>query len=145
MLSPFLVSPSKTFIPSLLPRPILAFPYTGMSSLHRTKGLSSFLRPSSATHVSGAMGPSMCTLWLVVYSLGDLLLLVGSYYCSSYEAAHPCSSLGPFSSSSIGHLVLSPWVVCEHSLCICQALFLKSLSGDSYIRLLSASTDWYLQ
>ena len=48
MLSPFLVSPLKTAYP--LPPPpahqpthssflVLAFPYTGASSLHRTKGL----------------------------------------------------------------------------------------------------------
>jgi hypothetical protein len=44
----------------------LAFPYTGASSLHRTKGLSShwcLIRPSSATYAAGAMGCSMCTLW----------------------------------------------------------------------------------
>jgi hypothetical protein len=48
---------------------VLAFPYTGASSLHRTKDFSSHwcLRgPSSATYAAGAMGPSMCTLWLVV-------------------------------------------------------------------------------
>jgi hypothetical protein len=48
---------------------VLAFPYTGALSLHRTKGLSFhwlLIRPSSATYVSGAMGPSMCTLWLMV-------------------------------------------------------------------------------
>ena len=57
MLSPFPVSPLQTSYPILLP-PIsirvlplsptlshfttLAFPYTGESSLHRTKGLSSY-------------------------------------------------------------------------------------------------------
>ena len=49
--------------------PTLYFPYTGASSLHRTKGLSSHLcptRPSSATYVAGAMGRFMCTLLLVV-------------------------------------------------------------------------------
>jgi hypothetical protein len=43
--------------------------------------------------------------------------LVGSYCFSSYGAANPFSSLGPFSSSSIGDPVLSPMVGC-----ICQAL-----------------------
>ena len=46
----------------------LAFPNTGASSLHRTKGFLSHLceiRPSSASYAAGAMGPSMCTLWLV--------------------------------------------------------------------------------
>jgi hypothetical protein len=45
------------------------FPFAGASSLHRTKDLSSHwsrTRQSSATCAAGAMGPSMCTLWLVV-------------------------------------------------------------------------------
>jgi hypothetical protein len=76
MLSPFLVSPLKTPYP--LPPPlahqpthscslVLAFPYTGESSLLRTKGFSSHLcptRPSSTTYVAGARGSTMCTLWL---------------------------------------------------------------------------------
>jgi hypothetical protein len=52
--------------------PVLAFPYTGAWNLLRTKGLSSqwcLTRPSSATYAAGAMDPSMCTLWLVVYFL----------------------------------------------------------------------------
>ena len=46
----------------------LAFPYTGESSLHRTKGFSPNCcqtTPSSATYIAGAMGSSMCILWLV--------------------------------------------------------------------------------
>ena len=56
----------------------------------------------------------MCTLSLVVQSLGALGVLVSSYCCSSYESANPFSSLGPFSSSSIVDPVLSPLVGCEH-------------------------------
>ena len=44
--------------------PSLAFPYTGAWRLPRTKDLSSHwcpTRPSSATYMVGAMGPSMCT------------------------------------------------------------------------------------
>jgi hypothetical protein len=47
----------------------LAFSYTVVSSLHRTKGLPFLLsqtRPSSATYGAGAMGPSMCILWVMV-------------------------------------------------------------------------------
>jgi hypothetical protein len=46
--------------------PTLTFPYTGASSIHRTKGLSSYwwlIRPLSATYAAGAMGS------LHVYSL----------------------------------------------------------------------------
>jgi hypothetical protein len=49
--------------------PALAFPYPGALTLHRTKGLSfhfCLTRPPSATYAAGAMGPSMCTLRLVV-------------------------------------------------------------------------------
>lgn len=53
----------------------LAFPHTGAFNLHRTKSLPSHwyqIKPSSATYAVGAMGPSMCILWLVVWSLGSL-------------------------------------------------------------------------
>ena len=45
--------------------------------------------------------------------------------------------------SSIGDMVFSPMVGCKH-----PSLYLsgwQSLSGDSYIRLLLASTSWHLQ
>ena len=42
--------------------------------------------------------------------------MVGSYCCSSYGAANPFSSLGPFSGSFIGALVLNPMDGCEHPL-----------------------------
>ena len=73
----------------------LAFPYTGASSLHRTKGLSShwcLTRSSSATYVAGAMGPSMHTLWLIVYCLGALRSPVSWYCFSSYGITIPFSS-----------------------------------------------------
>jgi hypothetical protein len=53
----------------------------------------------------------MCILWLVVLSLRALGVLVGSYCCSSYGAANPFSSLGPFSRFSMGDPVLSPAVL----------------------------------
>jgi hypothetical protein len=58
-------SPSFTY-PHLL---TLAFSYTEASSLPRNKGLLSHwcpIRPSSASYAGGAMGHTMCTLWLVV-------------------------------------------------------------------------------
>jgi hypothetical protein len=60
------------------------------------------------------MDPSMCTLWMVVLSLGVLRVLVCSYCCSSYGNANPYSSLSPFSSYSIMDPVLSPKVGCKH-------------------------------
>ena len=65
------------FTHSLLPS--RAFTYSGESSLHRTKGLSSHWCLTKSS-----MGPSMCTLWLVVYSLAALGDLVGWYCCSFY-------------------------------------------------------------
>ena len=150
MLSPFLVSSLKISYP-LSPPPAhqsthshflnLAFPYTGAQNLHRTKVLFSHwwpTRPSSATYASRGMSATMCFLWLVVYSQGVLGVLVSSYCCFSYGAANPFSSLGPFSSSSIGdqsngYLWASTSVFVWHW---------QSLSGDSYIRLVSASTCW---
>jgi hypothetical protein len=43
-------------------------------------------------------------------------VLVSSYYCSTYRVAVPFSSLGTFSSSSIGGPVIHPITDCEHSL-----------------------------
>ena len=45
---------------------VLAFPYTGASSLHRTKGIPSHwcqIRPSFATYAAGAMGPLWKSVW----------------------------------------------------------------------------------
>ena len=65
--------PPPAYQPTYSHFPVLAFLYTGASSLHRTKCLSPhwcLTRPSSATYAAGSMGHSMCTLWLVVWSLG---------------------------------------------------------------------------
>jgi hypothetical protein len=43
-------------------------------------------------------------------------VLVSSYCCSSYGAANLFSSVGPFSNSFIGDLVLCPMDVCDHLL-----------------------------
>jgi hypothetical protein len=43
-------------------------------------------------------------------------VLVSSYYCSTYRVAIPFSSLGTFSSSSIGGRVTHPIADCEHPL-----------------------------
>ena len=122
---PFPCYPSKSpSYPTSLPLltkpylhfPDLAFPYTVGSSLHRTNGLSShwwLKRPASATYEAGGMGPSMCTLWLVVLYLSVLGVLVGSYYCSSYGAAKFFNSLEPYSSSSAGDSMFSVLVACE--------------------------------
>jgi hypothetical protein len=54
--------------------------------------------------------------------------------CSSYGAANPFSSLGPFSSSFIGDLVLNPMVSYEHLL-----LYLTGTGRDSQETAISGS------
>ena len=43
-------------------------------------------------------------------------VLISSYCCSTYRVADPFSSLGNFSSSSIGGRVIHPITECEHPL-----------------------------
>jgi hypothetical protein len=68
------------------------------------------------------MSATMCTVWLVVYSLGALGVLVSSYCYSYYEAANSFSSLGPFSAPSLGTLCSVQWLAVSIHFCICQAL-----------------------
>jgi hypothetical protein len=66
--------------------------------------------------------------------------LVGWYWCCFYGDASSVSSFSPFFNSSTGNLMLITLVGYEHSFKLWQ-----SLSGESYIRLLSASTCWHPQ
>jgi hypothetical protein len=95
-------------------------------------------RPSFATYMAEAMGPSMCTLWLVVLSLGARGWggghLFGWYCCSSYGVANSFSSFNLFSNFSIGDLVLCPMVGCEH-----QPLYLSGSGKDSQETAISGS------
>jgi hypothetical protein len=86
----------KPPIPSPIPLPIwgcsslpaLVFPYTGASNTHRTKGHSSHgcpISPSTDTHAARAMGPSKCSLWLVVQSLGAPGCLARWQCCSPHK------------------------------------------------------------
>jgi hypothetical protein len=98
----------------------LASPYTGSSSLHRTKGFSSNwfeIRQSSATYATGAMGHSICIAWLMLVPgssggegvwLVDIVVLPVGFQT-------PFSSFSP-SNSSIGDPVLSPIDDWEHPL-----------------------------
>jgi hypothetical protein len=63
-------------------------------------------------YVTGAMGPSMCTPWLV-----------GWYFCSSYGVANPFSSFSPFFlTPPLRTLWSVQWLAASICLCICQAL-----------------------
>jgi hypothetical protein len=85
-------SPSETRIPPLPPATMrvfchppthsclttLVFPYAGAAILHKTKGLPAHwcpTRPSSAIYATRTMGPSMCTLWLGLFGLVDIVVL----------------------------------------------------------------------
>ena len=94
----------------------LASSYTGAPNLHRTKCLPSHwcqIRPFSAKCGSGAIDLSTCTLWLVVWFLGDLGGQF-SWNCSSYGVAILCSSFTPTLSSSSEVPRLSPMVSSEY-------------------------------
>jgi hypothetical protein len=83
---------------------VLAFPCTGAYNLCKTKGISSQwwpTRPSSVTYAVRDMSSGV---------------LVSSYCFSSYRVEDLFSSLGTFSSSSIGGPVFYPLRDCEHPL-----------------------------
>jgi hypothetical protein len=71
-------------------------------------------------------------------------VLVSSYCCSTYRVVDPFSSLGTFSSFSIGGPVFHPIADCEHPLAV-FARHVHSLTRDSYIRVLSAKSCWCMQ
>jgi hypothetical protein len=98
---------------SPIPQPLLSYlpiptswpwssPVLGHIKFARPRGLSSQwwpTRPSSATYAARDMSSGV---------------LVSSYCCSTYRIADPFSSLGTFSSSSIGGPVFHPIANCEH-------------------------------
>jgi hypothetical protein len=104
MLSP------KSPIPSPHPLPLLGLgipPILKHIKFARLMGLSFQwwpTRPSSATYAARDT------------SSGGGGVLVSSYCCSTYRVADPFSSLGTFSSSSIGGAVIYPIADCEHPL-----------------------------
>jgi hypothetical protein len=131
MLSPLLVSPLETSYPILPPPasvrvlphpsthfclPALAFPYTGESNLHRTKGLSPIdANKAILCYICGWSHGS-----LHVYSLVGGLV-PGSSGGSGWFillfflwVANPFNSFSPFSNSSIGDPMLGPMLGCEH-------------------------------
>jgi hypothetical protein len=83
----------------------LAFPCTGAYKVCKTKGLSSQWWLTR--------GQLLLHMQLETRALG---VLVSSYCCSTYRVSDPLSSLGTFSSSSIGGPVIHPIADCEHPL-----------------------------
>jgi hypothetical protein len=155
MLSPFLISPLKTTYP--LPLPLLtnsptsaSWPWHSLILGHRT-----FTGPKASPPTDDRLGHPLlhmqiepqvppCVFFGWWFSPRELWrVLVSSYCCYSYGSANPFSSLGTFSGSFIGDLVLHPMDGYEHPL-LCLSGTGRA-SGDSYIRLLSAKSCWYLQ
>jgi hypothetical protein len=63
--------------------------------------------------IDGRLGHPLLHMQLETQALE---VLVSLYFCSSYKVADPFSSLGTFSSSSIGGPVFHPIDDCEHPL-----------------------------
>jgi hypothetical protein len=157
--SPFLAPPPKPSIqspspcfyegvpPPTHPLPPLCphIPYTGALSLHGTKDLCSHwcpTRPSSSTYTAGAMGPS-----LHVYSLVDGLVSGTSGGILLVDNVVLPMGLQTLSTPSVLfhwglHAQSNGWLWASASVFVSHW---QSLSGDSYIRLLSASTFWHPQ
>ena len=115
--------------------PALAFLYTGALNTLRPKVPllpRCPARPSSATYVAGAMSPSMCTLWLVVQSLGA----VGVW---PLDIVAPPMGLKTHSTPSVSSPTPPSGTPCSVKwLQASTSVFIRlsqSLSGDSHIRL----------
>jgi hypothetical protein len=76
---------------------------------------------------------------LEILALG---VLVSSYCCSTNRVADPFSSLGTFSSSSIGGPEFHPIDDCEHPLLCLPG---TSIASQETIRVLSAKSCWCMQ
>jgi hypothetical protein len=113
--------------------PALAFPSTGASSLHRTKV---FFSHWCSTYAAGAMGCSMCILWMEVYSpdlwgfwLVDIVVLLMGLQIPSTSSVLSVTR-------SLGTMCLIQWLGANIHLCICQAL-VKPLRRQLYQDLVS--------
>jgi hypothetical protein len=71
------------------------------------------IRPRASPPNDDQLGHLLIHMQLETRALG---VLVSSYCCSTYRVADPFSSLGAFSSSSIGGPVFHPIDDCEHPL-----------------------------
>jgi hypothetical protein len=100
----------KSPIPYPLPYPPTPTSWPWFSPVLRH---TTFERPRDLSFQLWLTKPSSDTLQLETRALG---VLDSSYCCFTYRGAGPFSSLGTFSSSSIGGLVFHLIVDCEHPL-----------------------------
>jgi hypothetical protein len=103
-------------------------------------GYIKFANQGASLPSDGQLGHLLLHMQLETRALG---VLVSSYCCSTYRVADPFSSLGSFSSSSIGGPVFHPIADCEHPLLCLPGTGIAS--QDSYIRVLSAKSSWHMQ
>jgi hypothetical protein len=97
--------------PALLPNPLTLNSRPQHSPV---LGHKIFARLRASPPIDGRLGQPLLHRQLETQFWG---VLVSSYCCSSYRVANPVSSLGTFSSSSIGGPVFHPTVDdCEHPL-----------------------------
>jgi hypothetical protein len=126
----------KSPIPSLLPAPcsLLRNLCTPASWPWHSPVLGHviFERPRTSPPNDGQLGHLLLHMQLESRALW---VLVSSYCCSSYRVADPFSSLGTFSSSSIGGLVFHPIDDCEHPF-LCFSDTGTSLKNTPAIKLL---------
>jgi hypothetical protein len=98
--------------PPLLPYPPIPTSWPWRSPvLRHIKFVQLMILASLST--DGRLGHLLIHMQLETRALG---VLVSSYCCSTYRVADPLSSLGTFSSSSIGGTVFHPIDDCEHPL-----------------------------
>jgi hypothetical protein len=114
LLGIFLICISNAFPKSPIP-PQLPYPPTPTSWHYRSPVLGhiKFAWPMGLSFHWWPTRPSSDTYAARVKSSG---VLVSSYCCSTYRVADPFSSLGTFSSSSIGRPVIHPIADYEHTL-----------------------------
>jgi len=101
-------SPIPSPPPALLPNPPTPASWPWHSPV---LGHIIFERPRTSLPNDGRLGHLLLHMQLETRALG---VLVSSYCCSTYRVADPFSSLGTFSSSSIGGPVFHPIDDCEH-------------------------------
>ena len=106
MLSPKSPNPPSTLLPN--PPTPTSWPWHSPVLGHMI-----FTRPRASPPIDGQLGHPLLHMQLETQLWG---VLVSSYCCSSYRVADPFSSLGTFSSSSIGGPVFHPIDDCEHPL-----------------------------
>jgi len=114
-----------TFMRMFPPKPALTFEltYTGGRGFcfARTKGFSFHwcpTRPSSATYAAGAMGLPMCTLEMVVLSLGALV----GWYCCSHGVTSPSTPSILFLTPPMETPFSAQWFAASICLCIWHVL-----------------------